>query len=223
MKMEHKHALADGSTYYDADGIFTIFTLDEEDINTGAEVGGTCMLTGYIRHKPCAIFTLNNDVEKRSVELYWSQLGQEGAEGFLPKEPKWQPPKTKAEAACRMMAGEVFCWMEHKLYFNGDRPTSPFHSNRLMDDSSAPMTVAWDSIKEFTQCKPEPKWDDNLSEQNPVWCWVSDESQEMRSTVMKVIGKDDRGYIAFSDHSFPVYWGFAEPCSQLTGVNNDEI
>ena len=221
MKMEHKNALADGSTCYDREGIFTVAELCTDDVGTDVEVGGRYEL---VHHENENIYAAcrPKDSRKRGASLYWSQLAQEGAGGVLTKEHEWQLPKTKAEAAGRMMAGEVFCRKGRKLYFNGNVEGSPFRSSRLMDGSSASMATSWDSLAEFTQHIHEPKWDDNLSEQNPAWCWVWDGDEKRHRTVMEVIDKKGGRYITIFDDGSSGPWDNAEPCSQLAGVNSDE-
>ena len=140
------------------------------------------------------------------------------------KQSDWQPPKTKAEAAIRMAEGEVFA-IRHK----GTGRVSKVYSDESVNGTpfrveyeggvTCRMTDEWDYVTEFAQCKPEPKWGDNLSEQNPVWCWVWDKGGKAGQIVMPVVDRHDGVYIA---RYAPFHWDNAEPCPELAGANSNE-
>ena len=221
MEMEHKSALSDGSTCYDKEGIFTVVELYECDIGTDIEIGEKYTFKpSTIQSNACFI---PENREKGNAFLGWEQLAQEGAGAVLTKESEWQPPKTKAEDGIRMVNGEVFGWSGRQMYFDQSESRSPFRIKFHPEDKSVGMCVSWDDVFGFTQHIHEPKWDDNLSEKNSVWCWVSDSPKSLRDRVMKVIGKHEcGGYAVRYSGGKRTQWRYAEPCPQLAGVDSDD-
>ena len=74
-----------------------------------------------------------------------------------------------------------------------------------------------DDLVEYlkTICKPEPSWEDDLSDDNPVLCWVSEiplpeaDCTLLSRVVDRVSGIDEEGYMVISGF----HWKYARPIS----------
>lgn len=105
--------------------------------------------------------------------------------------------KDKSEMITRLVAGEVFCnLIGLRLEFSED-------GNFRFGDSLLPINACgiygW-----YTK----PRWDDNLSEENPVLCWISDISPQKRSYAAFVT---DKNKITDKYKSDGTYWVYATP------------
>lgn len=116
----------------------------------------------------------------------------------------------------RTMLGEVFYFKNIKCFYDKSK-TCPFRvDNDQMHEGD------WDCVSVL--CTREPvTWEDEVSEDNPVLCWVRDESSIQSMQVKKVI-RIDRPPPHIYDCSDGTYYDYATPVqpSDCWGFEGDK-
>ena len=108
-----------------------------------------------------------------------------------------QPPKTKKEAAQRLIDGEQFDRGGERVWFD-EGCINPFRIGEVG------ITDGW---SEFQMWQPIPEWHESLSPENKRFCWVSDRDPNVKDNARWIAGKDSLGFIAKKGRG----WRFATP------------
>ena len=96
------------------------------------------------------------------------------------------PPKTKKEAAQRLIDGERFSVEDGAVYFNEENCDSPFMFN---EDR---LSGCWNDFKDW---QPIQEWHETVSPENPRLCWVDDVDPNVKDGAFWVVGKEGRLFL----------------------------
>ena len=112
------------------------------------------------------------------------------------------PPKTKKEAAQRLIDGERFELGGDELYFDADGDGSPFLYNSVVLNGSWNVADQWQPIQE---------WHETVSPENPRLCWITPRKVE----AALIVGFNDDLFVGATG----AIYSYAEPveAEYLTG------
>ena len=108
------------------------------------------------------------------------------------------PPKTKKEAAQRLIDGERFEFDGIPIFFD-ETKCEPFRMDGYTVQDYWHKCLEWQPIQE---------WHETVSTENPRFCWVSDESAKHRYYAARVVGVKPTGRY---EVSCGTGWKFATP------------
>ena len=112
------------------------------------------------------------------------------------------PPKTKKEAAQRLIDGERFSVEDGAVYFNEENCDSPFMFN---EDR---LSGCWNDFKDW---QPIQEWHETVSPENPRLCWV-----RKKDIAVLICDKESDYFIGFDGCTY----AYATPVTpeDLTGA-----
>ena len=99
----------------------------------------------------------------------------------------------------RTMAGEVFYFDAAKFHYDGTK-SEPFRLDNV------PLQASWEAVPIL--CTREPiTWQDKVSEDSPMLCWVSDNNSSDKVRTDFITGVDSKGFYDTPDG----FWKYATP------------
>lgn len=108
--------------------------------------------------------------------------------------------KSKAEAAQRLINGEVFYCEGCRVFFD-PKQEQPFRYDY------APLNGLWSSYADW---ETQSDWRDEVSEENPVLCWVSDSAEGGKAAVALVEEYNASKLYSYKE-TCDEWWKFATP------------